>query len=128
VAPGGAPTYCDVAYAGADYQQFTGRTVLFDSSVGYQPPGADPNDDGINFLSTLTVEDVIDQPLVVENPPSVQAARVNFLSKDQVSEGLKEVATRATFKLKSMTREFSSDYEIQVTNLQIPTGIDLEAA
>jgi len=27
-----------------------------------------------------------------------------------------------------MTREFSSDYEIQVTDLKVPTGYDLEAA
>jgi len=26
-----------------------------------------------------------------------------------------------------MTREFSTDYELQVTDLQIPTGYDLEA-
>src|SRR5580765_1093943 len=128
VAAGGLPTYAEVAYVGADYQQFTGRTVLFDSSVGYQPPLADPNDDGINFLSTLEAEDVIDIPLVVENPASVQADRLFALSHDEASEAIKDVTTRATFKLKSMTREFSSDYEIQVTNLQIPTGYDLEAA
>ena len=38
-----------------------------------------------------------------------------------------EYETRAKFKLKSMTREFSTDYEIQVTDLKIPTGYDLEA-
>ena len=36
-----------------------------DSSVGYAPPDAAPNDDGINFLSALRAEDVIEQPLVV---------------------------------------------------------------
>jgi len=41
---------------------------------------------------------------------------------------LKKYETKATFKLKSMTREFSSDYEIEVTDLMIPTGYDLEAA
>src|SRR5580765_2254979 len=128
VAAGGLPTYAEVAYVGADYQQFTGRTVLFDSSVGYQPPLADPNDDGINFLSTLEAEDVIDIPLVVENPASVQADRLFALSHDEASEAIKDVTTRATFKLKSMTREFSSDYAIEVTDLQIPTGYDLEAA
>src|SRR4249919_548188 len=76
VAAGGTPTYCSIDYTGADYQQFTGRTVLFDSSVGYQPPNANPNDDGIEFLSALTAEDVIDIPLVVENPPSVQVEYV----------------------------------------------------
>jgi hypothetical protein len=127
VAAGGEPTYCDINYAGADYQQFTGRTVLFDTSVGYQPPNADPNDDGLNFLSTLRAEDVIEIPLVVENPASVQAAHVALLPHDTVSDELKKVETRATFKLKSMTRQFSSPYPLQVTDLQVPTGYDLEA-
>jgi hypothetical protein len=103
VAAGGEPTYAEVAYTGADYQQFTGRTVLFDTSVGYQPPLANPNDDGINFLSVLRPEDVIAIPLTVS------------------------LAEVATFKLKSMTREFSSDYDLQVTDLKIPTGYNLEA-
>ena len=34
IAAGGEPLYCSVDYTGADYQQFTGRIVLFDSSVG----------------------------------------------------------------------------------------------
>jgi hypothetical protein len=127
VASGGEPTYCEIAYTGADYQQFTGRIVLFDSSVGYQPPNANPNDDGINFLSTLRVEDVIDIPLVVEYPASEQAEAIAGMTKDQASEELQKISTRATFKLKSMTREFSSDYDIEVTNLSIPTGYDLEA-
>ena len=73
VAAGGEPTYCEEAYCGADYQQYTGRTVLFDTSVGYQPPNADPNDDGLNLLGALSAEDIIDTPLVVENPASRQA-------------------------------------------------------
>lgn len=107
IGAGGEPTYCEIAYTGADYQVFTGRTVLFDTSVGYQPPVANPNDDGINFLSTLTAADVIDIPLNV--------------SKDA------QDITVATFKLKSMTREFSSDYPIELTDLKIPTGYNLEA-
>jgi hypothetical protein len=126
----GTPTYCSVNYTGADYQQFNNRFIAFasiDTSVGYQPPNANPNDDGINFLSTLRAEDVIDTPLVVENPAPVQAAHIAGATKDTAAEKLKEVETRATFKLKSMTREFASDYEIQTTDLKIPTGYDLEA-
>jgi hypothetical protein len=128
IAAGGNPTYCEIAYTGADYQQFTGRIELFDTSVGYQPPNANPNDDGINFLSTLTVADVIDIPLVVENGPEAQNAAVYWLQNaDLAGEELKKLETRATFKLKSMTRAFTSEYEIQVTDLKIPTGYDLEA-
>jgi hypothetical protein len=152
VADGGQPTYAEVEYTGADYQQFTGRIVLFDTSVGYQPPNASPNDDGIDFLSTLSAQDFIETGLVVENGPEAQRAHLeatihdnpsfwsaqalaetpdrNDLVKaraDAVNNALKEVETRATFKLKSMSREFASDYQIEVTDLKVPTGYDLEA-
>ena len=152
IASGGTPTYCVEAYTGADYQQYTGRMVLFDTSVGYGPPNADPNDDGIDFLSTLTAEDVIDVPLVVIHPAPEQV--VYFVStvpmggyagfaghmrgdsdasgtlsarSEAAANALKEVETMATFKLKSMSREFSTPYDIQVTDLKVPTGYDLEA-
>jgi len=150
----GTPTYCSIDYVGTDYQQFNDRVVLFDegdTSVGYQPPEAAPNDDGIDFLSALRAEDVIDIPLVVENPPRDQqsyilqatlghtlprtpAADEEELQKyyettsELVGAALKQVETKLIFKLKSMTREFESDYELQVTDLKIPTGYDLEAA
>jgi hypothetical protein len=149
IAAGGTSTYCSVDYTGADYQQFTGRTVLFDSSVGYQPPNANPNDDGIEFLSVLRAQDVIQTGLVVENPASVQApillqagefASVPTSGADLeqmktipaaraqgVNNAMKQCETRATFKLKSMSRQFSSDYQVQVTDVKIPTGYNLEA-
>ena len=153
VAFAGTPTYCSIDYAGADYQQFNDRVVLFDegdTSVGYQPPQAAPNDDGLDFLSALRAEDVIDIPLTVENPPVDQQAYIlqatlghtlprtpaadeEELQKyyettsELVGAALRQVETKLIFKLKSMTREFSSDYELQVTDLKIPTGYDLEA-
>jgi hypothetical protein len=45
---------------------------------------------------------------------------------DAVNNVLKQYETRATFKLKSMTREFTTDYQIEMTDLRIPTGYDLE--
>lgn len=151
VATVGTPTYCSITYCGNDYQQFTGKTVLFDSSVGYQPPNANPNDDGINFQSTLFASDVIEQELVVENPPDDQRGALEDLVEnwggpfviaptdeqrqalvnarsESVNNALKEIETRATFKLKSMKREFVTDYPVSVTDLKIPTGYDLEAA
>lgn len=159
IASGGDPTYAEEAYTGADYQQFTARTVLFDTSVGYQPPNANPNDDGLNFLSAVTAEDVIETPLAVENPPAQQRAYINtnaligwkpnpdydFLGlypipftdeirsaplkarSEAINNALKQCETRATFKLKNMSREFSTPYAIQVTDLKVPAGYDLEA-
>ena len=149
----GDPTYCSIEYVGADYQQFTDRTILVDaftdSSVGYQPPSANPNDDGINFLSGLTARDVIEVDLVVEHGPDPEEQPEQGISNSAGTMGTTEAdnskralaaraewikstflppyETRARFKLKSMTREFTSDYELQVTDLKIPTGIDLEA-
>jgi hypothetical protein len=146
----GTPTYCSVDYVGADYQQFLDRTILVDaftdSSVGYQPPDASPNDDGIDFLSALRAEDVIDTDLVVEHGPDPtqdvpedMGAPANTTS-DQASQAIQarsefikqqilpQYETRAKFKLKSMTREFATEYELQVTDLKIPAGYDLEAA
>jgi hypothetical protein len=149
VAAGGEPTYATIDYTGADYQQFTGRTVLFDTSVGYQPPSAAPNDDGIDFMSELRATDMIETGLVVDNPPAVQRAHlagvgtwgnITMGTTDEdrqalvaerataVNNALAEVETRATFKLKSMSREFSTPYQVEVSDLKIPTGYDLGAA
>jgi hypothetical protein len=142
----GTPTYCTIDYAGPDYQQFINRVVLFplDTSVGYQPPAANPNDDGLDFLSVLTAEDVIEVGLVVERGPDpAENIITNAGNSAGVGKGMGDALlaaqsaamqaavplfeTRAKFKLKSMTREFSGDYQLQVTDLMIPTGYDLEA-
>jgi hypothetical protein len=123
VATAGTPTYCSIAYTGADYQQFSERVVLFnlvDTSVGYQPPNADPNDDGLNFMGRIGVGDVIEVPITFSGEEGAGGT-------DPVSNAIAGYGIRATFKLKSMTREFSTDYEVQVTDLKIPTGYDLEA-
>lgn len=145
-AAAGDPTYCTIDYAGSDYQVFINRVVLFplDTSVGYQPPVADPNDDGLDLLSAHSAEDFIEVGLSVQYgpEPSDEDPPTNFsgpTSNDDIqnqiearSEWIKNVVlptyeTHAKFKLKPMTGEFSTDYELQVTNLMIPTGIDLEA-
>jgi hypothetical protein len=126
VAEGGTPTYCSIDYVGADYQQFVGRTILFDSSVGYEPPNAEPNDDGINFLSSLTAIDVIEIPLAVHFGPDEDVDSIGV--GDMKNQAQAAYKVRATFKLKSMTRDFSTDYDVQVTDVKIPTGYDLEVA
>ena len=147
----GTPAYCSTDYVGFDYQRFVERTILVDafedSSVGYQPPDASPNDDGIDFLSALRAEDVIEVGLVVEHGPEPEEGEVppangtdaSSTSDDEMQNIfdaqnawiqqtiIPQYETRAKFKLKSMTREFSTDYEIQVTDLKVPTGYDLEA-
>src|SRR4029077_14077272 len=93
----GTPTYCTINYVGADYQQFDDRLIAFtriDTSVGYQPPNANAADDGIDFLSTLRPEDVIEIPLTVENPASVQQQVAFQMTKDLAAGELKKLPTR----------------------------------
>ena len=142
----GEPTYCTIDYAGPDYQVFTNRVVLFplDLSVGYQPPSANPNDDGIDFLSAHSAEDFIQDGLVVtygpdptedQPPTNFSGPTSNDDKQNQLearSEWIKNVVlptyeTHAKFRLKPMSGQFSTDYELQVTDLMIPTGINLEA-
>jgi hypothetical protein len=144
VATDGEPTYCSIDYVGNDYQQFTGRTVLFDSSVGYQPPLAAPNDDGLNLQGNLTAADVIEVPLSVTFGPQEQLDAMGnpiggggsgvsggqegaTAAEQYVRDLMSQFETHAKFKLKSMTRDFASDYQIQLTDLKIPTGYNLEA-
>jgi len=142
----GDPTYCTIDYTGADYQVFTNRVVLFalDTSVGYAPPVAAPNDDGLDFLSALRAEDVIEVGLTVEHGPapdegvpppsgvadSEEDAQSMIVASDAWIKRyiVPQYETRARFKLKSMTRAFETNYAIEVTDLKIPTGYDLEAA
>lgn len=154
----GTGLYVDAAAMGPDLQEFEGRQVLIDTdtSVGYAPPPFNPNDDGVDFLSTLTAADIIETDLTVENPPATQryvldvaleqwkgnirstiyenqetanAARQEILNDrgEAVNAALETVPTIARFKLKSMKRAFSTDHVIAVTDLKIPTGINLEA-
>lgn len=139
VASGGEPTYASIDYVGADYQQMTGRTILLGPSVGYEPPNADPNDDGLDLLSNLSASDVIEVPLTLHIGPEeegepdlpVWSGVIGADNQDTTEEfnrkAREQYKTRATFKLKSMKRDFSTDYEIQLTDLKIPTGVDLEA-
>jgi hypothetical protein len=140
----GDPTYCTIDYVGADYQVFVNRVVLFplDLSVGYAPPVAAPNDDGLDFLSALTADDVIEVGLSVTFGPEApeesapggiahspeEAAAMLAANQAWVSDNIMpSYETHGTFKLKSMTRAFETAYEIEMTDLKIPTGYDLEA-
>src|SRR5262245_33502421 len=139
----GTPVYAEIAYVGADYQQFVGRTITVtptDTSVSYEPPIPVVIPGSINFLSTLTADDVIEVPLVVEYgeaPPASQVPPIH--TRPGVEDGLKtatdfvnaywlpQYETQATFKLKNVTGDISADYTIVTTPLKIPMGYNLEA-
>jgi hypothetical protein len=62
-------------------------------------------------------------PLLGTTGPEKGRRKVGHRAGQQRAEASRD----STFKLKSVEREFSSDYELQVTDLKIPTGYDLEA-
>ena len=152
---GGTPTYAEAAYTGADYQVFIGRRVVaLGSSVAYEPPIADPDDDDLNFQFPLGPNDVVLDGGMLRNGPEAQLTRIGstlaglppvnvasptdfFVSPEAaqqmlaaralaMNDFLKAYPTRVEFKLKNMTKEFTSDCEIAVSELKIPTGYNLE--
>lgn len=155
VTAGGTPTYAEAAYTGADYQVFIGRRVAFDDSITYEPPPAAPNDDGLNFQYPLRAQDVLVGEVVIRNnaeqqwkyikplvdglpdvmpintglpqsygdPNEILAARA-----EQINNALSKVETRVEFKLKNMNSEFTTNYQINLSVLKIPTGYNLEVA
>lgn len=142
----GTGTYVAEDYFGPcdDVQEKTGGTELFDSSVGYTPPLFDPNDDGLDFIGGFSANDSFETALSITNSYAIQQAAIlsrlapffgTLSGSDAVSARstavnavLDDIKTVATFKLKSMTQDFESPYEIEVTNLKVPTMINLEAA
>lgn len=140
----GVGTYIEDDYIEAGHFEESGGTELFDSSVGYTPPLFDPNDDGLDFIGGFSATDSFDTTLSVTNPWTMQEAEIlsrlrpfffTLSGSDSVdarntavNNVLNDIKTSMTFKLKSMTREFESPYEIDVTGLKIPTMINIEAA
>lgn len=140
----GVGTYVEDDYIEAGHFEEAGGTELFDSSVGFTPPLFDPNDDGLDFIGGFGATDAFDTALSITNPYTTQQSailsRLNgfffTLNGEEAVEArttavnavLNDLKTTMSFKLKSMTREFESPYEIDVTGLKVPTMIDLEAA
>lgn len=120
----------------------SGGTELFDSSVGYTPPLFAPNDDGLDFIGGFSAADSFDEGLTITNPWPTQEAAILSLGvlfqplvgqanvdarTNIVNAKLDTIKTVVNFKLKSMSREFETDVPIDVTELKIPTMINLEA-
>ena len=45
-----------------------------------------------------------------------------------INNALSEVETRVEFKLKNMNGQFTTNYQIELSDLKIPTGYNLEVA
>lgn len=151
---GGNPTYAEADVMGPDVQEFTGRYLTFNSDVAYSRALFLPDDDGVDFLTDFDADDIIETALSVENGPAVQRAVLeNGVAKPGLNHGLspfmiganqgdeqvdartrvaerllEEKPTAARFTLRNMEGAFDQDQTIPISELKIPTMINLESS
>jgi hypothetical protein len=144
----GNPDYCEDDYvlASDDYQERIGEILVFNDDVGFTPPPFAPNDDGLDFIAGLTRDNMFDvAPSTIEmdtNPNvsiTMTAAGPGYMSTgsssddavqdraDSVVAFLSQTVTQIRFKLKSMSATFETPIDLTVTELKVPTMINLEA-
>jgi hypothetical protein len=155
VAPvAGEPDYCDDDYVEADYQLHNGEVVVLgDSDIGYSPPElAVGGDDGVTFplhgrtgikameivgsqtaqlalLNGLQADiDVSGIGKSVFEQREVTISRADSIPK-AIEEGLKGLAQYLHLRMINLNSgPFESTYVVNLTQLELPKGIDLEAA
>jgi hypothetical protein len=155
----GTPSYVDASVLGPDVQQFTGQTVIPSSltDVGYSPPVAAPDDDGLVFpldKSQIVVTEEIkgstaaQQTAIMSSFASMAKAaqlaqyatnsiagsiitqQIEILANaNSVSRGLNRNAIYYDAQIKPVNNgPFFALYRITTTKLEAPQGINLEAA
>ena len=154
VAPAaGDPTYVDAGYVEDGYQFMEGQIVVLDAGdVGYTVPVDAPNDDGIHFPLTYGQAILVNE---THGSADAQAAAIGALAQAPVTgfsgptgtqEQIDAIVNRSTevpkqieavLKQNSVWQEikfrnldtgpFETAYEIDLTMLELPQGINLEA-
>jgi hypothetical protein len=124
----GDPTYVEIGYVEGGYQFFTGTRIVIPTDVGYTVPVDQPDDDGLVFP--------LDYRQVVVRNEIVTTGEVE-VTKTAMKEGDYIVGwdysfgpstTQYELELRPVTNgPFNNQYAIDVTALQIPKMIDLEA-
>jgi hypothetical protein len=155
----GEPVYIDTDYIDDDYQQFTGQTIVLSTltDVGYSPPIAAPDDDGLVFpldKDQIVVTEGIkgsleDQRRAIMSSfasmaKAAQTAQipVTAISQSIINQKI-EILANANSISRALQRNpiyydaqikpvssgpFFDVYKIDTTKLQAPQGINLEAA
>ena len=149
----GEPAYVDTGYVDEGYQFMDGQIVALDAGdVGYTVPVDAPNDDGIHFPLTYRQAILVNE---THGSADAQAAAIDGLAQSPVTgfsgptgtqEQIDAILNRSTevprqienmLKANSVWQEikfrnletgpFESAYEIELTPLELPQGINLEA-
>jgi len=133
----GSPTYIEDDYIELGYYERTGEIIAVGAGdVGYTVPLDDPQDDGIDFKRGFRPIEIITHFSVTGAPSTQRAAMLSAkaepntrLEEGTVKEKLQTVPTVVTMQLIDLlTGPFETPYEIVVTDLVLPAGIDLEAS
>lgn len=128
----GTPTYVETGYVDSGYQVYTGKVIeAVAAEVTYNDYVDTPlGDDGINLLN-FTAADALVSCTVI-NGQSVQKAVINQYAGDSVANAitaLNDAFTEIKLDLVPLQRgQFENDFDLTVSDLQIPKTIDLEAA
>lgn len=146
----GDPLYCEEGYVAVNYQAYDNQVVVLDASdVGYTVPTDAPDDDGLIF--PLTKSQVVlsegwqgsadVQALAIQGAGVIPDTRYNGAADPQpafdaatqipplIEATLKNAAVWYGLTLKGLDGgPFETVYDVDVTVLKIPKGIDLEAA
>jgi hypothetical protein len=146
----GDPLYVDEGYVALGYQAYSGQVNVFDTGdVGYTVPVDAPVDDGLTFplrkddvvinaewigtnaaqRAAITAAGVI--PDTRYNPPllSNMVADIFDAAKEipkRVQDALVTAPIYFDLQLRGLEGNFETAYDINLTTLQIPQGINLE--
>jgi hypothetical protein len=150
----GEPTYVEIGYVDDGYQFIDGEVVPLDAGdIAYTVPVDAPNDDGVHFPLTYSRAILVN---ATHGSADVQAAAINALAEApvtvfsgptgtqeqidaivnrstevprQVEDLLKATSVWQEVKLRNLdTGPFETGYAIELTPLELPQGINLEAA
>lgn len=149
----GVPSYVDAGYVSDGYQFNVGQTVALDAAdVAYSVPIDAPNDDGLQFPLTRSQAVLLS---VTHGSADAQAAAIAAISQApatgfsgprgtqeqidaiidratvaprQLDELLKTNSVWQEIKLRNLqTGPFETSYQIDLTALELPSGINLAA-
>lgn len=125
----GNPVYVDDDYVEDDYQEREGEMVFaIENEITYQPLYDPPHDDGVDFFN-MTPLTVIDS-VTVTNGVAVQRERLegSFIDIAAAVEALNALHTEVSMVLVPVAGgPFDQEYNLQVSSLAVPKGIDLAA-
>lgn len=150
IAVDGTPTYAEEGYVAVGYQEYAGQVVVLNGGdVGYTVPLDTAEDDDLQFPLSRSQAVLVDtwhgstdaQEKAIADAGVVPTIRYSGLVSTQpafdaareipqrVEEALKNAAIWRELQLVDTTGgPFENTFDIEVTDLEIPAGINLEAA